>query len=861
VVFRKESRVSLLHPAILYGLGLVALPVLLHLLMKQKPKKLLFPALQLIANRRKQNVNRMRLRHFWLLLLRMLVIGLLVFAIARPSVPAADYSLNLREMLTIAGLLVLAVAAYSFASHRWRRSELPRHERRYRQTQLRSWLIGGTIVLLLLLVGWPYQRRITADLKAPTPTGDVSLPVAAVFLFDTSLSMSYQQEGRTRLNVARELAIEHMGDLAAGSRVAIADVASDNPILFQTTISSARNRIESLEPHALSLPLNDRIRSALRLHRDDRERTLAEQGAVAAEERKDRFLRRIYVFSDLAQSAFRVGGTSRLAAELQEQPNVNLFLVDVSHPSPVNTAITRVQPQRTTVTQDGELIVSATVVRHEGAGGSAADAAPAADAGGGANEIATGGGVSTTLELLLHEGGGRPIKVAQQSVELAAGVPQQVTFGPLAVEKGPVLHGDVRLVSSDPMAFDDTRRFTVEVRPPVPVLVVAPSDDDSLSWTVALEIGGYKVTERRPNQLPQVQLADYAVICLINVPSLPDNDWYRLGQYVQSGGGLAVMLGSTDLEYGINYVRDEAQVFLPGRPQAHSAPGVSYLRIANQQHPLFQPLQENEGMALLEAADIDRFWRVEPTDDARIVAHYSDRREAPAILERVHGQGRTLMLTTAVDLKDFRRRWNILANPLWTGAWTYLMLADGMMRYLSHQSEARLTYDVGESPVLRLSAEDEPRSFLLQRPGFRQSRVSLAAGESVVRIEDAGDVGHYDLKTTGEPSRVASGFSVNAKAAESDLTRIETNRLDEMFGEERYQVARSIGELQENINIADLGRELFPLLLTALILFFVGEHFVANWFYESETGSESTSTWKPASAPPASEPAVAASSS
>src|SRR5690606_14131775 len=97
--YRKESRVSLLHPAILYGLGLVALPVILHLLMKQKPKKLLFPALQLIANRRKQNVSRMRLRHFWLLLLRMLVIGLLVFAIARPSVPAADYSLNLREML------------------------------------------------------------------------------------------------------------------------------------------------------------------------------------------------------------------------------------------------------------------------------------------------------------------------------------------------------------------------------------------------------------------------------------------------------------------------------------------------------------------------------------------------------------------------------------------------------------------------------------------------------------------------------------------------------------------------------------------------------------------------------------------
>jgi hypothetical protein len=271
-------------------------------------------------------------------------------------------------------------------------------------------------------------------------------------------------------------------------------------------------------------------------------------------------------------------------------------------------------------------------------------------------------------------------------------------------------------------------------------------------------------------------------------------------------------------------------------------------------------LQQNEGIALLEAADIDRFWRVEPTDDARILAQYSDEREAPALLERIHGQGRTLMLTTAVDVKGFRRNWNILASPQWAGGWTYLVLADEMMRYLSHQSEAQLTYDVGETPVLRLTAADAERSFLLQRPGFRQSRESLAAGEYLLRIEEASDIGHYDLRTTSEPSTLAGGFSVNAHATESDLTRIEGEQLDELFGEERYQLARSIGELKESINIADLGRELFPLLLTALILFFLGEHFVANWFYESEAGVESTATWKPKSPPPAPAPAVGASS-
>ena len=59
---------SLLNPALLAGLGLAAIPILLHLLMRAKPKRLIFPALRLILQRRKQNTRRMQLRHFWLLL-------------------------------------------------------------------------------------------------------------------------------------------------------------------------------------------------------------------------------------------------------------------------------------------------------------------------------------------------------------------------------------------------------------------------------------------------------------------------------------------------------------------------------------------------------------------------------------------------------------------------------------------------------------------------------------------------------------------------------------------------------------------------------------------------------------------------
>ena len=65
---------SFIHPLLSWLLLLGVIPVILHLLLRAKPKKLIFPALRLIQNRRRQNVQRMRLKHFWLMLLRVFVI-------------------------------------------------------------------------------------------------------------------------------------------------------------------------------------------------------------------------------------------------------------------------------------------------------------------------------------------------------------------------------------------------------------------------------------------------------------------------------------------------------------------------------------------------------------------------------------------------------------------------------------------------------------------------------------------------------------------------------------------------------------------------------------------------------------------
>src|SRR2546427_11117420 len=117
---------TFVHPLLLSGLVLAGIPILVHLIMRQKPKHLPFPALRFLLQRHRTNQRKLQLRHLLLLALRILLIAVLCLALARPKV------------------------------------------------------LSGNLPLL--------EGR----------------PVAAVLIFDTSLSMEYSASGKSRLGEARQ---------------------------------------------------------------------------------------------------------------------------------------------------------------------------------------------------------------------------------------------------------------------------------------------------------------------------------------------------------------------------------------------------------------------------------------------------------------------------------------------------------------------------------------------------------------------------------------------------------------------------------------------------------------------------------
>ena len=91
--------ISLLHAGLAAGATLAAIPVILHLFMRQTPKHVIFPALRLIKERHKKSKKQLKVKNWLLLAARMLLLALMALALARPTLHS-ETSLGDQEVPT-----------------------------------------------------------------------------------------------------------------------------------------------------------------------------------------------------------------------------------------------------------------------------------------------------------------------------------------------------------------------------------------------------------------------------------------------------------------------------------------------------------------------------------------------------------------------------------------------------------------------------------------------------------------------------------------------------------------------------------------------------------------------------------------
>ncbi len=112
------------HPWMLTGLAALAVPVIIHLLLRRKKKRLRFSTLQFFVKQDQQSSQRRKLRNWVLLAMRLLLVALLVTAFARPFLPRGGASALARQRRQAIFVLDRSASMWAVGTdgQRWRRA-------------------------------------------------------------------------------------------------------------------------------------------------------------------------------------------------------------------------------------------------------------------------------------------------------------------------------------------------------------------------------------------------------------------------------------------------------------------------------------------------------------------------------------------------------------------------------------------------------------------------------------------------------------------------------------------------------------------------------------------------------------------
>ena len=489
--------------SLLLGGALIAVPIVLHLVLRQQPKQLIFPALRFLRERRESNRRRLQLRHWLLLALRCAVIALLALALARPSVSSA--AIGDWVILAALALLALLVAACLVASAIQRRGRL---------------LISTLAVAeLLLLAPMAVLASSALSKTAGVRLGDREAPVSAVLVFDTSPRMFYQYNNASRLEVAQATGLWILQQLPSDSQVAIMD-AHPGPAVFAVDMAAARKAVERLQTSGVAQPIPDVLDSAAQLL------------ATGRHERKE-----VYVLTDLTWASWPSDSSVSLRG-LVERPEMALYVIDVGATNPRNLSLGDLRLSSQSLVKNNDVVVQ-TEIR------------------------ATGPGGTVMVELYVEEPDperpmiveGRPLVPAsrlrdRREVTVADDGSQSVEFRVSGLAPG-VHQGSVAITTGDGLAVDDVRYFAVEVVEPWPVLVVAPRGVETSFFTEAIAPQQFRQAQRArfnctvvdQSELANRTLDGFDVVVLLDPDAMVAPVWEQLGSYVEEGGGLAIFLG------------------------------------------------------------------------------------------------------------------------------------------------------------------------------------------------------------------------------------------------------------------------------------------------------------------------------
>lgn len=798
---------TFLKASILLALITVAIPIVIHLLNRTKPRLIEWGAMQfLIASLNARN-RRIRIEDAILLCLRCLGLVAVVLAMARPFLPSMS---AVPWVLILPGLLMATICA-GIAAVMWQDHSL-------RRRLLKTAAILLAVAVLASLV----ERRIQARRWMTAGGGSDT-----VIVLDSSLSMTRMVEGQSTFSRAVNEASILIEQMRAADAIAIVlGGPVPHPLLRRPT-SDRRELLRALRsPECRPSGGVMSVLEALNLSA-----TLLADGPNVA--------KRIVILTDGQAAGWEPQSVARwefLASNLKSLPSPpRVFFRRLESPGVFrNALVSDIRLSRSVIGTDRPVKVDVA--------------------------IGNTGTVPVRPAALEWVVDGRKVERVPIIKDLLPQSSEAFQF--THHFETPGYHVvSARLQAEDDLPADNILEQVVNVMDRLPVLLIEGAPAERFFFFKTAGLIRVALTPREPdasaNPLPRdmsylveptiVQASDistirdlgaYRVILMADVPRLPAIEAERLARFVKDGGGLLLLPGNRAEPTFYNTWQSLAgETIPPARLEKRVYPPDSLmLDLKSLTHPsvrlVAQPDQSDLRLGLVAA-----YWKP-GLDAASTSVRVAGRLESgdPWLMERQIGKGYVLMSTLAFDRRDSNFSTLKCFVPMIHEMVYYL--AEPMMQNCNLPPGMEFTL-AGNIPALITPGANPPSAAVIH-PSGEETQAAIEYKGRAFRLSVPGTryPGLYRLRLPGviaaavgiPTNQVPEAlFAVTQQADESTLTPLGDADITALRSHVDLFLPQSSGELLAAFTGKVPGQELWKILILCALLVLLAESALTRW--------------------------------
>ena len=797
---------TFLNPFILFGLASIAIPIIIHLLNRSKPRLIEWGAMQFLLSSIHARSRRVKIEDGILLCLRCLALAALALAMARPFLP----SMSAIPWIFILPGILIAVLCAGIATVLW-----PNEHLRRRLLKIAAIMLAIAVVATLLEQRIQARRWMTA-----AGGGDT------VIVLDASLSMTLMSDGKSNFSRAIQEARDLIEKSRPGDAMAII-LGGPVPQALVSRPTSDRRELLRVLNSPVCKPTGGIMATLEAMNLASS--ILADGPNVS---------KTVVIFTDGQANGWDAQAEARwnfLVAGFKQLPTPP-HIICRRLPLPEqfrNTLVSGIRLSRSVIGTDRPVKIEVSV--------------------------ANSGNVPVhpnALELLVD---GQLIERTPILKDLTPLSSEVFLFNHQFATPGyHVLQA--RVIADDDLPADNSLEKIVLILDRLPVLLVEGASTERFFFRKKASLIRVALTPREASDqgsaLPElpflvkptiVEAADIAatkdlslfrVIILADVSRLPAAESERVAAFVKAGGGLLITPGSrAEPAFYNNWQTSAGEPLLPARLDERLYPADPLkLELKSFTHPavqlIAQPDQSDAPLGLIAG-----YWKLglDPTSNGIRIGGKLES-GAPWLLERPLGKGKVLMTPMAFDRRDSNLSTLKCFVPLIHEMVYYLAAQTLQECNIAPGTEWTLT---GPFPTdIQTSKETESATVVLPSGVERPVRIKQENGQFIVRFADTCQPGLFRMRLPAALAALSGAssnssnevlFTVQNQPEESSLTCLTDADIAAVRSHVDLFLPKSIDELLTAFTGKVPGQELWKILILCALLTLIAEVALTRW--------------------------------